>query len=87
MIIIHIFTKGMQTHLYVYSPVYIFQTSCWIGKARFYYNSKVNCMYTIVDGTKNQNDDEFQCVLAPIHYFEKLEVECSHYFKGVILLD
>ena len=38
---------------------------------------------TIVDGTKNQNDDEFQCVLAPIHYFEKLEVECSHYFKGV----
>ena len=38
---------------------------------------------TIVDGTKSQNDDEFQCFLAPIHYFEKLEVECSHYFKGV----
>jgi hypothetical protein len=38
---------------------------------------------TIVDGTKSQNDDEFQCALAPIHYFEKLEVECRHYFKGV----
>jgi len=32
---------------------------------------------TIVDDTKSQNDVEFQCFLAPIHYLEKLEVECS----------
>jgi len=32
---------------------------------------------TIDDGTKIQNDVEFQCFLAQIHYFEKLEVECS----------
>ena len=38
---------------------------------------------TIFEGTENQNDDEFQCFLAQIHYFEKLEVECSPYFKGV----
>ena len=32
---------------------------------------------TIVDGTKSQNDVEFQCFLAQIHYLEKLEFECS----------
>jgi len=31
---------------------------------------------TILDGTESTNDDEFQCFLAQIHYFEKLEVEC-----------
>ena len=38
---------------------------------------------TIFEGTESQNDDEFQCFLAQIHYFEKLEIECSPYFKGV----
>jgi hypothetical protein len=38
---------------------------------------------TIFEGTESQNDDEFQCFLAQIHSFEKLDVECSPYFKGV----
>ena len=37
---------------------------------------------TIFEDTERQNDDEFQCFLAQIHYFEKLAVECSPYFKG-----
>lgn len=39
-------------------------------------------LYTISEGIERQNDDEFQCFLAQIHYFDKLEVECSPYFKG-----
>ena len=38
---------------------------------------------TISEGTESQNDYEFQCFLAQTHYFEKLEVECNLYFKGV----
>ena len=38
---------------------------------------------TISEGIERQNDDEFQCFLAQIHYFEKLEIECSPYFKAV----
>ena len=38
---------------------------------------------TISEGTESQNDNEFQCFLAQIHYFERLEVECNPYFKGV----
>jgi hypothetical protein len=37
---------------------------------------------TISEGIERQNNDEFQSFLAQIHYFEKLEVECSPYFKG-----
>ena len=37
---------------------------------------------TISEGIERQNVDEFQCFLAQIHNFEKLEVECSPYFKG-----
>ena len=58
------------------SPV--LQQSCESAHALDKYNFN-----TIFEGTESQNDDEFQCFLAQIHYFEKSEIECSPYFKGV----